>query len=180
MTVFILLLRGVNVSGANIVKMADFRAFLAGLGFERVETYIQSGNAVFSFDKPAAAVQRLISNAFEPRFGFDPKMMLLNADELSAAIAGNPFADPAINPAQLHAGFMVEAPGAEAVSALAAKARGSEEYQITGRVFYLLTPDGLGKSKFAGIIEKTLNVPVTFRNWRTVLALEHLAARSAS
>ena len=44
----ILLLRGVNVSGANIVKMAEFRAFLSGVGLSDVETYIQSGNAVFA------------------------------------------------------------------------------------------------------------------------------------
>lgn len=175
MPTFILLLRGVNVSGANIVKMAEFRAFLSGLGFENVETYIQSGNAVFSSQKPAAAVHFYISEAFAPRFGFLAHMMLLEAGELAAAIAGNPFAGPGIDPARLHVGFMADEPGAEAEAALAARLRTSEEYQIAGRVFYLSTPDGLGKSRFAGVIEKTLKVPVTFRNWRTALALAEMA-----
>ena len=35
MSTYLVLLRGINVSGANIVKMADFRAFLTGLGFGR-------------------------------------------------------------------------------------------------------------------------------------------------
>ena len=67
-----MLLRGVNVSGANIVKMADLRAFLAGLGFESVETHIQSGNAVFSSKQSAAESRVSISEAFPGRFGFAP------------------------------------------------------------------------------------------------------------
>lgn len=170
-----MLLRGVNVSGANLVKMADLRAFLANLGFESVETYIQSGNAVFSSKQSAAEANRTISEAFPARFGFSPKMMLLSAREFSAAIEGNPFTDPGIDPARLHLGFMAEPPGEAALAALAHRARGREEYQIAGRVFYLFTPDGLGTSKFAAGIEKALKAPVTFRNWRTVLALGALA-----
>jgi uncharacterized protein (DUF1697 family) len=66
-------------------------------------------------------------------------------------------------------------PDAEALARIAAKARTSEEYEIRGRVFYLFTPDGLGKSKFAEGIERGLKVVVTFRNWRTVLALGAMA-----
>jgi uncharacterized protein (DUF1697 family) len=171
----ILLLRGVNVSGANMVKMADFRAFLAGLGFENVETYIQSGNAVFSSPKSVDEAHKLVSAAFPARFGFLPKMLLLTAEELAAAIAGNQFATPDIDPARLHAGFMEAEPDAEALARIAAKARTSEEYAVRGRVFFLFTPDGLGKSKFAEGLERGLKVAVTFRNWRTVLALAAMA-----
>jgi uncharacterized protein (DUF1697 family) len=174
---YITLLRGVNVSGTNILKMADFRAFLTGFGFENVETYIQSGNAVFSSPKSIDEAQKLVSAAFPARFGFLPKMMLLTAVELAAAIAGNPFAARDADPARLHAGFMDWEPDAEALARVAAKARLSEEYEIRGRVFYLFTPDGLGESKFAASIERTLKVAVTFRNWRTVLALGEMASR---
>jgi uncharacterized protein (DUF1697 family) len=172
---FVLLLRGVNVSGANIVKMADFRGFLAGLGFENAGTYIQSGNAVFSSPKSIDEARRLVQDSFPASFGFLPKMMLLPADELAAAIAGNPFSAPDIDPARLHAGFMEGQPDAEALTRIAAKARVSEEYEIRGRVFYLFTPDGFGKSKFAEGLERALKVAVTFRNWRTVLALNGMA-----
>jgi uncharacterized protein (DUF1697 family) len=174
----ILLLRGVNVSGANIVKMADFRAFLAGLGFENVETYIQSGNAVFSSPKSVDEARKLIAETFPARFGFLPKMMLLKAEELAAAIADSPFADRECDQARLHAGFMAETPDAEALARVATKARTSEEYAVRGRVFYLFTPDGLGKSKFAEGLERGLKTAVTFRNWRTVLALAEMARRT--
>ena len=174
MTTYLLLLRGINVSGANIVKMADFRAFLADLGFERVETYIQSGNAVFSSSDSAEQAGRRVADAFPARFGFLPKMMLIPAGEFASAVEGNPFSDPHIDPARLHLGFMAEEPAEAAAALLALKPSGSAEYRIKGRVFYLTTPDGIGNSQFASLIEKTLKVPVTFRNWRTVLALAKL------
>jgi uncharacterized protein (DUF1697 family) len=170
----VILLRGVNVSGANMVKMADFRAFLAGLGFQKVETYIQSGNAVFSSPKSVGEAHKLVSESFSASFGFLPKMMLLTADDLAAAMAENPFGARDADPARLHLGFMADAPDAGAPARIAARARTSEEYEIRGRVFYLLTPDGLGKSKFAEGIERGLKVAVTFRNWRTVLALSEM------
>ena len=171
---FILFLRGINVSGANIVKMADFRAFLTGIGLENAETYIQSGNAVFGSELPMDDLRQLVSKAFPARFGFAPKMMIVTAQELSAAIAGNPFTDPGIDPARLHLGFMAEAAGEAALEMIAAKPRDREEYLITGRVFYLNSPDGVGKSKFFEGLERILKVPVTFRNWRTVLALQDM------
>ena len=171
---YVLLLRGVNVSGANIVKMAEFRAFLASLGLENVDTYIQSGNAVFGSALPKEEIHKLISEAFQPRFGFAPKMMIVTAEELSAAITGNPFTDPNIDPARLHLGFMADAPDGAAAALLALKPSGSAEYRIKDRVFYLSTPDGIGDSKFVSLIEKTLKVPLTFRNWRTAMALAKL------
>jgi uncharacterized protein (DUF1697 family) len=175
MTKFILLLRGINVSGANKVKMAELRAFLAELGFVDVQTYIQSGNAVFSSPNSTDEAESLISRAFPTRFGFLPKMMLLEAGELSTAIAGNPFSGREHDPARLHAGFMAQEPDAEALARVAGKARSSEEYVIRGRVFCLFTPDGIGTSKFAGGLGRTLKTAVTFRNWRTVLALKEMA-----
>lgn len=177
---FILLLRGVNVSGANSVKMAELRALLSEVGFEDVETYIQSGNAVFSSPLPASGIHLLVTDAFQPRFGFTPKMMILPHAALDAAIAGNPFSDPHIDPARLHLGFMAEEPGRGALELVAAKPRNREEYMAVGKVFYLHSPDGVGKSKFFEGLERTLNVPVTFRNWRTVLALSELAANVKS
>lgn len=36
-----------NVAGKNLVRMTDLRACLEELGFEKVRTYIQSGNILF-------------------------------------------------------------------------------------------------------------------------------------
>ena len=102
-------------------------------------------------------------------------MMLVTAEDLADAIAGYPFTDPGIDPARLHLGFMAGEPNGEAARAVAARPRSGEEYQIEGRVFSLHSPEGVGKSRFFEGLERTLKVPVTLRNWRTVHALNEMA-----
>jgi uncharacterized protein (DUF1697 family) len=46
MTVYIALLRGINVGGKNIIKMADLKRVFDSIGLCEVKTYIQSGNVL--------------------------------------------------------------------------------------------------------------------------------------
>lgn len=48
MKTYIALLRGINVSGKNIIKMEALKNMFFDLGFEKVQTYIQSGNVIFT------------------------------------------------------------------------------------------------------------------------------------
>lgn len=50
MPVYISLLRAVNVSGKNIIKMSLLKELYERIGFNSVMTYIQSGNVVFQTD----------------------------------------------------------------------------------------------------------------------------------
>jgi uncharacterized protein (DUF1697 family) len=47
MVTYVAFLRGINVGGNNIIKMADLRDALTQAGFQWVKTYIQSGNVIF-------------------------------------------------------------------------------------------------------------------------------------
>ncbi|TIX63398.1 MAG: DUF1697 domain-containing protein, partial [Mesorhizobium sp.] len=68
-------------------------------------------------------------------------------------------------------------PIADEVARLAEKCTGPERFEIKGDVLYLHAPEGLGKSVFANLIPRTLKVPGTARNWRTVLMLLEMAGR---
>lgn len=50
MTVFISLLRGINVAGQKVIKMAELRVLYQQLSFKNVRSYIQSGNVIFTSD----------------------------------------------------------------------------------------------------------------------------------
>ena len=50
MNLFIVLLRGINISGHNIIKMNDLKQSLSSLGYQKIQTYIQSGNIIFESD----------------------------------------------------------------------------------------------------------------------------------
>jgi uncharacterized protein (DUF1697 family) len=172
------LLRGVNVGGHAKLPMPAFRTLLEELGARDVRTYVQSGNAVFDHALPAEAVRLRISAALAEQFGLMPEVLVLGAPELAEVVAAQPFAhdDPA-DAGALHVGFFVRPPGEDA--ALVAGdtgVAGRDEFVLGERAAYVRCPDGFGRTKLSGgYFERLLGVPVTFRNWRTVLTLAETA-----
>jgi uncharacterized protein (DUF1697 family) len=95
MTIYILFLRGINVGGKNPLPMKEVVAVLEGLGSQKVNTYIQSGNAVFeSTNKDASRLSKMISAEIKKRRGFEPHVLLLKLKDLERAITENPFLTP--------------------------------------------------------------------------------------
>ena len=74
MTVFISMLRGVNVGGHNKIRMEELRALYESLGMTQVhKRIIQSGNVVFkSKERDSAKLTKRIGDAIERKFGFRP------------------------------------------------------------------------------------------------------------
>ena len=88
---YLALLRGINVGGKNLIKMADLRETLEGLGLDDVETYIASGNVLFRAPRQkreALAVR--IEKALTTRFKTDLKGVLLTEAQLRAVVEGAP------------------------------------------------------------------------------------------
>ncbi len=107
MPTYVALLRAVNVGGTGKLSMADFRKVLEGLGFRNVETYIQSGNAVFDASGSAIKVGAAIAAGLEKLMGTPAGVMIRTHDELSRIIAENPFsAEAAADGARVHAAFL--------------------------------------------------------------------------
>jgi uncharacterized protein (DUF1697 family) len=148
MTVWVLLLRGINVGGAGKLPMADLRRLLTDLGCDGVATYIQSGNAVFASDRSRADLSEAIAGAIEAAQGFRPPLFLLTAAELSAALDANPFPEAAADPKPMHL-FFHDAGTRPDAAALDADKTGREAWSESGGVLYLRAPDGIGRSKLA-------------------------------
>jgi len=174
MNTYIALFRGVNVLGKNLLPMKELVGIFEELGFCEVRTYIQSGNVVFRsapVRKDAAATE--IGAAIGSRYGFTPRILLLEPPELRHAVHRNPF--PTGNGKALHL-FFLEYPAPKPdLAALQALRTGSEAFVLHETTFYLYTPDGFGRSKLAAKVERCLGVPATARNWNTVRELLALA-----
>lgn len=168
MTVWVVLLRGVNVGGAGKLPMAEFRAMLSGMGLGGVETYIQSGNAVFDSDCAAPELEAMIRDGIAARFGFAPECFVLSAAEIEAALRDHPFGG--VEAAAVHVVFLRGLPAPD-VAALRACARDGEVWHVARGRFTLFTPGGYGRSKLAGKLPRLLPEPMTARNLRTVAAL---------
>jgi uncharacterized protein (DUF1697 family) len=173
---FVALFSGINVGGNRIVKMAELRAFFEDRGLSEVRSYVQSGNIVFGAAKgDAASLTKDLEEAFEGKWGFYSRIMVRDAGWLERRVAENPYPDVAGEPKKLHLYVLEREPTGEEEKRLADKCTGPEHFTVRGDAFYLKAPDGIGKSVFANLIPRTLKVPCTARNWRTVLALLEMA-----
>ncbi|MFF9005392.1 DUF1697 domain-containing protein [Streptomyces goshikiensis] len=177
---FAALLRGINVGGARKVPMAELRQVLEGLGHGDVQTYLQSGNAVFSTartDPGPADLARELEAAIEAHFGFAVPCLVVDGAYLRAVADACPFPAAELEGKQLHATFFSEQPGAERFAGIDGPSYLPEEYRVGDRVVYLYAPDGLGRSKLAEALARPAvvrGIDVTSRNWNTVVKLIEL------
>lgn len=172
----ILLLRGINVGGRNLLPMRELVDVLESLGLDEVRTYVQSGNAVFR--SPGEVRPELgdeISAAIGKRKGFRPHVLLLSAGGLERAIRANPFPEAEAAPRTLHLFFLASRPAAPDLDALNDARSPTERFHLADEVFYLHAPDGIGRSRLASKAERLLGVEATARNWRTVQKLSEMA-----
>lgn len=172
----IALLRGVNVGG-NVLKMQRLRELWSELGFKDVETYLQSGNVVFSGAGSAARWQKTAEARLAGETRLAVTVLFRSAAELGQIITRNPFLkERGTDPAKLHVTFLAEPPGKDALKKLAAIACGNDRYHVAGTEIYLHCPAGYGNSKLANnALERVLGVRATTRNWNTVNKLHTLA-----
>lgn len=181
MTIYIGLLRGINVGGKNKIKMAELKHMLENMGLDCVQTYIQSGNVLFQSNEREEVLRQRIEQEIETVFGFPVIVMLRTAAELEQIIQNFPFSEDVVAEVEassvgesLYVSLMVEAPAQEAVDRLSAYGSHGDEYCVEGREVYLLFRHSIRNSKLANNLKK-LDVPATVRNWKTLNKLSAMA-----
>lgn len=176
MKTYIALFRGINVGGNSLLPMKSLKPLLENLGLQNVRTYIQSGNVVFqSEEQDTTQLSSTISAEVKQSHGFEPKVILLQIEDMEQAIAANPFPEAELEPKTLHFNFLASPPQNPNLKGLERYKAENERFELKGKVFYLHAPDGIGKSKLAANMERLLGVPMTGRNWRTVCEIVAMA-----
>ena len=172
MTRFALLLRGVNVGTKNSLPMAELRAMPTKIGCADVQTYVQSGNAVFGTKLGATELTRTIEEALVRYMRRPIATTLRTRGQMKAIVDANPFAKVATNPAFLCVTFLKNTPTKSEVAPLRAQDLKPELFQVEGKEIYTWHPNGQGRSPLAAALGKLpLRGAVTTRNWNTVLKL---------
>jgi len=178
MKTYIALFRGINVGGNNLLPMKELRVVLEKNGCLEVQTYIQSGNAIFRSAVSDPDLAKRITSAVAKSRGFEPRVLVLTLNELESAAAGNPFPEAEANPTTVHVCFLAERPTKPDLKALEALKSKTEKFLLKGKIFYVHTPEGFGSSKLGAKAERLLGVQATARNWRTVTTLIEMARQS--
>jgi uncharacterized protein (DUF1697 family) len=179
MTVFVAMLRGVNVGG-NSLKMDWLREACEGIGLGDVRTYVQSGNIVFSSGSNAAKLGPALKKLIDAQTRLPVTVVIRSAPEMAKIVAGNPFAkQKGVDLAKLHVTFLGKAPLKPAQEKLDALAGTRDEYRLAGQEIYLHCPVSYGQTRLSNTaIEKALAVGATTRNWKTVTTLYEMAGDS--
>ncbi|MBN9045387.1 MAG: DUF1697 domain-containing protein [Rhizobiales bacterium] len=168
MTSYVVLLRAVNVGGTGKLPMSGLKAMCVAEGFKKVQTYIASGNVVFSADRSEPEVKAALEKRLEDHAGKPVGVVVRTAKEMADVLDANPFPDAPPN--RTVAIFLDSPPPADTLEAL--KGRKDEDVRLGRWEIYVAYGAGMGRSK--------LRIPAaaygTARNINTVAKLAELAA----
>ena len=174
----IALLRAVNVGGRKL-PMAELRSLAAELGWSDVETYIQSGNMVFTAPGRTEALEDRLEKEIRDRFGLDVPVIVRTAAQWAGYAKANPFPEAAeAEPNALQLLVSKRPPAEGAADRLMERAEAGEIVNSAGGALWFHYPKGIARSKLTPtLIDKACGSPTTSRNWRTVLKLREMAER---
>ncbi|OGU64379.1 MAG: hypothetical protein A2W30_04350 [Ignavibacteria bacterium RBG_16_36_9] len=178
MTKFIVLLRGINVSGQKKIKMSDLKSLFEDLNFTNVQTYIQSGNVIFeSKTDDLKSLVGKIEKKIKEKFSFDVKVILKTFAELEYILNNNLFLKKQkANSDFAYVTFLSEEPSTISIKKLKEINYNPEEYFIVSKTIYVFLPNGYGRAKLNNnFFESKLKVMATTRNWKTVNKLYELS-----
>lgn len=167
---YVAFLRGINVGGKNMIKMEQLRGIVAGLGFENVKTYVNSGNVIFETKKAddkklASRINKAIAN----ELALDISVMVRSIEEIKEIIAKNPYTGKFESHKDMHVFFLDDELSELHRELLLANKRDTELITLDGRtIYYLLRISIIDSVLGKGFIDKKLRIQSTARNWRTV------------
>jgi uncharacterized protein (DUF1697 family) len=180
-TTYISFLRGVNMTGHNSIKMADLAALYSNLGLIKPETFIQSGNVIFSSDKELTsddlAVE--IEKAINIRYGYNVPAMIRTVPEMKSIISSNPYlVESDFDPAKMAVIFLHDSPTDSQKQKVADVNYPPDKFKISGNEIYTFCPNGFGRTKiYTNFFENKMKVTGTARNWKTVTTILELALK---
>ncbi len=173
----IAILRGINVGGKRKILMADLKSLCEKLGWENLETYIQSGNLIFNSNKQNLELENSLQSAITEKFGFDVPVILRTVDEIERAITNNPFyKKDNVDLDRLFLVFLKNTPTKENRIKAESYNYEPDKFIITKKEVYVFCEGQYHKSKLTNnFFESKLKTTATTRNWKTVLKLLELS-----
>ena len=143
LTTYIGFLRGVNVGGRTMLPMSELRTLCEKLGFERVRTYIQSGNLILESLLSAGALTKQLETALQQKMGKRIPVAIRTIDELENVLTKNPFQNA--EPARVGVMFFAKPVQKDFLDRVSTST--GEEVKIGKREVYIYYPNGMGRSK---------------------------------
>ena len=172
------MLRAINVSGQRKITMAELKTQIQSLGFEKVKTYLQTGNIILDSDLLPDVINQRISAMICKKFSYsDIDIFIWTEKQIKALIERNPYVKKQQDFKKLHVTFLNSKLEFSLYHALNKDAYQPDEFKYNEdqNALYIHCPNGYGRSKITNnFFEKKLKLRATTRNWNTVNKLLEL------
>ena len=170
-------LRAINVGG-HTVTIARLREEFEALGLKDVETFIASGNVIFTARQAdTVALEKKIEARLHEALGYEVATFVRTCEEVAAVAGYRPFPGVRIDgDATVYVGFVDRPLDAADTRAVMTFKTEVDDFRVRGREVYWLRKTRLTESPFKYVsLEKKLKIRVTFRGINTVarLAAKH-------
>lgn len=173
MNQYLVLLRGINVGGKNLIKMTELKSIFEKMGFEDVKTYIQSGNVIFSSKEDSKKLIVQIERVLFKYFKTEIKIALLSKKQIKSIITKAPkdFGLQA-DKYRYDVIFLKEPLRASSViKQLTIKEGVDEIHHCTGAIYYRRLISKASQSHLSRLVKLPIYQDVTIRNWNTTTRL---------
>jgi uncharacterized protein (DUF1697 family) len=182
MKIFVAFLRGINVGGKGLVRMAELQKMFVKSGAREVRTFIQSGNVVFAAEEAEVEeVGRKVGARLKKLLGREPMVMYRTAEEMRKLVKANPFkafaGEAGATAAKWYVTFLAERPTVKLKLPLLLEKEGLEVIALKDRELCVISREKQdGYFGFPNAwAEKVLGVAATSRNWNTVVKMAEMA-----
>lgn len=175
---YITLLRGINVGGNNIIKMADLKSCFESMGFTGVSTFIQSGNVIFfSGDRDKAKLTQRIEKELSATYNYNSRIVLITYQELEAIVAGAP---PGFGkfPGEYKYDVMFLREGLFApdlLKQIPLKEGVDQVWNGPGVIYFSRLGSKSSQSRMSKIMGMSFYKEITIRNWNTTIKLLNIS-----
>jgi uncharacterized protein (DUF1697 family) len=168
MIAYIALLRGINVGGNRKVKMEVLRGIFENMEFQKVRTYIQTGNVLFETEETETkSLMNKIADRLKNDLGFEVTVIVRKLDEFHEVVRNCPFEAEKYD--KLYITFLSDEPTLSAIDNIKSITSETEELKIIKREVYLICNKSYHEALFSNnFLEKKLGVFATTRNWNTL------------
>lgn len=179
---YIVLIRGINVGGKNPVSMATLRTYLEELGFEKVSTYIASGNIILKSDKKPLAIKAIIEEMLPKKFKLNDeliKVLVLSHKELETVIKNKP-TNFGNDPKKYYSDaiFLIDVPVDEAMKIFTPREGVDKVWPGKGVIYSQRLGAERTKSRLSNIMKFPIYKSMTIRSWKTTTKLLELLEKA--
>ena len=173
MSLYVALLRGINVGGKNLIKMTDLRTCFEDGGYEEVATYIQSGNVLFGSREKQASLTRRIEKMLAARFAYQASVVVRSEPQLQQIVQRAPKGFGA-QPAKYRYDVLFlkdSLQASAAIESVPTKPGVDQAHAGSGVLYFSRLISKASQSRLSRIVSLPIYRELTIRNWNTTTKL---------